>query len=79
MEIEIVYTNKNGWARMYVNGENIGKKIRIKKDDFFNGDIVIKKSEITGHEKVYENEKDYYYKETGRTVAEHTIKGDNNE
>lgn len=79
MKIEIVYTNKNGWARMYVNGESIGKNIRIKKDDFFNGDVIIKKSEITGHKKVYENEKDYYYQEIGRTVAEHIIKGDNNE
>ena len=79
MEIEIVYTNKNGWARMYINGEDIGKNIRIKKDDFFNGDVIIKKSEITGIKKIYENEKDYYFKETSRIVAEHIIKGDNNE
>ena len=82
MEIEIKHTQQGGWARISINGEYIGNA-RIKKDDFLNGSIKIKKTQITGQEKVYQDKEKYPnwydFKEKVQIVAEYIIGDDINE
>ena len=72
MEIKINHTQKGGWAYVYINGESIGKQIRIPKDDFLNGDITIIKQIITGWEQDYTNGNRNSIQET---IFKKTIKG----
>lgn len=78
MDIKIRHTQKGGWAEIYINGEYIGKQIRIKKDDFLNNDINIVLEKITGYERVFKdkehNLRNFTWKTNIEKVSEYNIK-----
>lgn len=68
MNIKFVHTQNNGWIRVYINGEYIGKDIRMTKD-IFNDDITINIEQVIGTEII----NDYNSKDITEQIAEYKI------